>query len=419
MSLSNIILYLLIEMIMMFVMLYSIKNVGEFKYKNKLIIIISLIISSILILINNLYTVVNFKIFITFIVSFILLNICTEGKLKSKFFHLIIYGLISIIFDIVLSLIIININNLMELNLNTLIKVTISIIHSICMLLIYKSNQFKNYLLKIEKNFINYMNFYTMTMMIILILNIIIYIRSRKMDNVSIIIGIILIIYFMYILIQIILREKNNIIDLENKNKSLLESYDSYSEAIEECRVFKHNLNNDMYSLMTVLPNKYRRNVEMLIKKYNKSTDNICNLKNVPSGIQGILYMKINEARKKGINIFLNTCDKITINNSDYFDLCTVIGVTIDNSIEASVDNSAKVIAINIYDKNDNLEFDIINKFNNNIDLDNIGKLNYSTKKRNSGIGLNYISRLNNKKITYKMEIKGDLFIYKIIYLKK
>ena len=58
----------------------------------------------------------------------------------------------------------------------------------------------------------------------------------------------------------------------------------------------------------------------------------------------------------------------------------------------------------------------LINIFNNKIDLNKISKKNYSTKEIKSGIGLYYISKINNNNIDVKYKIINNLFIFKIIY---
>ena len=58
----------------------------------------------------------------------------------------------------------------------------------------------------------------------------------------------------------------------------------------------------------------------------------------------------------------------------------------------------------------------VINKFSNNINLNEIGNKDYSTKNRNSGIGLNYVNKIKNKNITTKIQIVNNLFISIIEY---
>lgn len=58
----------------------------------------------------------------------------------------------------------------------------------------------------------------------------------------------------------------------------------------------------------------------------------------------------------------------------------------------------------------------VINKFSNKINLNEIGNKDYSTKNRNSGLGLNYISKIKNKNIKTNIQIVNNLFIASIEY---
>ena len=132
--------------------------------------------------------------------------------------------------------------------------------------------------------------------------------------------------------------------------------------------------------------------------------------------MQGLIYLKIKEAKNKKINIILNSENHINIKNKDYFYLCETIGILIDNAIEASIKSNSHTVVIDIDENEKRLKIDIINIFNNKIDLNKISKKNYSTKEIKSGIGLYYISKINNNNIDVKYKIINNLFISKIIY---
>ena len=106
------------------------------------------------------------------------------------------------------------------------------------------------------------------------------------------------------------------------------------------------------------------------------------------------------------------------IQENDFVDLCDTIGILIDNAIEASKDLN-KIFLLDVNDINNNIEITITNSFINKIDTTEIGNKNYSTKNKKSGLGLNYIKRINNERIKVKLSIINDLFITKIIYKAK
>ena len=102
-----------------------------------------------------------------------------------------------------------------------------------------------------------------------------------------------------------------------------------------------------------------------------------------------------------------------------YLDTCEVIAICLDNAIEASVDTEEKLICMGLYTDEDCYTIDITNSFNNFVDVDKLGEKDYSTKNRNSGLGLNYIENLNKdikiKRIISDKNFKTIITIKKVI----
>ena len=145
--------------------------------------------------------------------------------------------------------------------------------------------------------------------------------------------------------------------------------------------------------------------------KYNKKSEWINKIDNIPEGLQGIFYLKLNEAKEKGIEIYLNTNKKIDVKKEDLLDVSNVIGILIDNAMEATQLAKSNLIEVYINNNTTNLNVKIYNKFVNRLDTEKLGNKNYSTKTRKSGIGLNYIKNLENKNIFVNYSIINDLFI--------
>ena len=110
-------------------------------------------------------------------------------------------------------------------------------------------------------------------------------------------------------------------------------------------------------------------------------------------------------------NSFLGNLETI-----NFKQLTRIIGVYLDNAIEASYTSDDKKLGIEVYLIRSNIDIIISNTFNNNIDTNKIGKTKFSTKGRNHGHGLLLAkSILNNSKIFEgKSEIKNNIFIQKL-----
>lgn len=195
-----------------------------------------------------------------------------------------------------------------------------------------------------------------------------------------------------------------------------MKSYNLYQETIDQFKELKHNLKNELFSIKTDLPEEKQKKINSLITKYYKNYDWLNDINSVPEGLQGLIFLKISEAKQKDIKVNINSRNEVKIREKDYLDLCEILGIVLDNAIDAQNNVKNGIIVINISEENEYTKITIINKFNNSININKLGEKNYSTKKIKSGIGLNYMSKIKNKSIKTLFEIRDDIFIVKIVY---
>ena len=102
-------------------------------------------------------------------------------------------------------------------------------------------------------------------------------------------------------------------------------------------------------------------------------------------------------------------------------DFGRILGVFLDNAIEASLESEEKQIGLEAY-INTNKEFKIIisNTYKNKIDKNKIGEESFSTKGKNRGHGLLLVNQLvgKNKKFETKTDIQETIYIQTIIIKK-
>ena len=409
MSLIRFLIYYLLSMIITYVVTYCYAKITlqPIRYtKKKVLLILCILIVSVL---NNLYNIISAR-YLCSIFIYILINlILFKNNLKYTVFNTVICSIITIIVELILSgIMLYKIKNINELNNNILLKVTFTLIDCVCLIMIFRNIKIIDILHKIKQNF----NFYTISFLIILFINIILAFKGISLDNYILIIISIMCSIFIVIIFKTIINDKYNIRILEDKNKHLKETYDAYSNTIDEYKEFKHNLKNELYSLKVALPEEYQPIVNKIILKYNKETDWINRIDKMPQGIQGILYLKIQEASYKKVKIFTK------FENNNFLDLSNVIGILIDNAIDASSLTKNKIIVVNIEETKSFINIKMINKFINSVDLNQIGKKNYSTKVYKSGLGLNSLKKLKSNNLKIKFNIVNDLFITNILCKK-
>jgi len=213
--------------------------------------------------------------------------------------------------------------------------------------------------------------------------------------------------YFKEARINLDLRIKNNYL---NENKVLFEQH------LEQYQLLKHNLINDLIFIKSLCPNDIQEVINDKIKKFTVNNDILTNIKHVPEGLQGVIYIKSCVAKHKNIKFYVNNKEVNNLdfkNNKYYIELCEVLSELLDNSIEASKKTKDKIIYIDITKDYKCKRIKIINTFSNEIHLNKIGEKNYTTKQDGSGIGLYYISNLN-KNIKISRKIINNLFVTEI-----
>ena len=409
MSFKMFLIYYITELIMTGCMLYCYyimnNKKSEFNRKNTIIIMALCI----LVVMNNIYNLNQLKVVCSAIIWTLMNKLAFNHNNKRVLFSTIIYLIISIIVEFATcNILSAFVNNIEILNETVMLKMIYSLINCGIIIIIFKlfENKFvrTNFLIKSH-------SFYIISIIIVFILNSILVLRGLEINNINLLIlSTVCIILFLTTLCNL-LNDKYIIKIIKEKNKQLVDSNEAYNKTVEEFKELKHNLKHDLYFLKTSIPNKYHNEINELIMKYNKKSEWINKIDNIPEGLQGIFYLKLNEAKEKGIEIYLNTNKKIDVKKEDLLDISNVIGILIDNAIEATQLAKSNLIEVYINNNTTNLNIKIYNKFVNSLDTEKLGNKNYSTKTRKSGIGLNYIKNLENKNIFVNYSIINDLFI--------
>lgn len=384
------------------------------KRNKKLILTVAL--SSILFTINNLYNFTEYKVMISFVLEFLTFKIYFKEKTKDTILKTTIIVIITAGLELILSLLLMINSSLLLDGISIITKSIFSIVVFKLSDIIIRQDKVCYIIQKIIDFMKNLIFFESTLILIVVIIDIMLFFRSEYFGDIynicTILIGIT---YIIFTLIQII-KGKYTIEKLEAKNKELANSYKASSAAMEQFRELKHNLKNDLYSIKGILPKEKQVLLNNIMTKYNSNYDWLNNVTDIPEGLQGIIYLKKLEAEKQKVKLSVNYNSTKDIKEKDFLDICDALGIYIDNAIEASKENGDKIVVLDIRDYYDSMLLKVINKFSNNVNLNEIGNKDYSTKNRNSGLGLNYISKIKNKNIKTKMQIVNNLFIASIEY---
>lgn len=379
-----------------------------------------LIFTSFIITINNLYNpILPIRALASAAIYFIMYKTIFKESLKTTFCKTCLMTLVSFVLDPVLSIIIsFTCENVQELNVNTIPKLLITCIFSYTYFKIFKSEKNRkrfNSLLELMEANKKILIYFTILVLVAHAYNVMmVYNYVDYKYYTALLILIIFISYFSYIFIH----EIFNNISLTLKNKYLNDNLINYQKTADNYRTLKHNLKNDLFIIARSKDKE--KAIRKTYEKYNQDEEWINNISSIPSGLQGIIFLKMQFAENNKVKFYMDNqidFEKLDEGTALYLDTCEVIAICLDNAIEASVDTEEKLICMGLYNDDDCYTINITNSFNNFVDIDKLGEKNYSTKNRNSGIGLNYIANLN-KDIKIK-RIISDTNFKTIITIKK
>lgn len=248
----------------------------------------------------------------------------------------------------------------------------------------------------------------------------------------SFFIGSFAIIVFITILFSFI---KQNI-----KNERLTKEYDNlidfvkeYEMIIENQRIDRHENKNTLVNIKSKLIDKSKRNdiieyIDSILKeKTTFSKEKYAKLGYLPSnGLKGLFYYKIDRAENIGIKVSISIPKDVSksllydLKGNDYKELCKIIGVYLDNAIEASIISDDKNIGIEIYNRQDYVSVIISNSYCGEIDEVSINKTGYSTKGSGRGYGLSLVNKIIKSNPIFENEtnVTPKLYIQKLTIKK-
>lgn len=283
-----------------------------------------------------------------------------------------------------------SLKKLINYNLSTNKKIIVMSSITLVMLAIFFYNLIKTF--EFNNNIITYL------VIIVMLICILLYLFKQKIEN-----------------------EK-----ISKKYDELLDVMKSYESDIEEQRTLRHETKNEFATIKCKLQDKEDNKTiieyidSVIGEKEKAGSTKYSKFKYLPSnGLKGFFYYKFIEDEKKGINVSINISKQIEnsflkdIETKDFKDLARIIGVYLDNAIEASSTSEDKKLGIEMYLIKEKIEIIITNTFNNEINLDKIGKESFSTKGKHRGHGLLLVNKIlsENNMFEAKNEIRGNIYI--------
>lgn len=248
--------------------------------------------------------------------------------------------------------------------------------------------------------------------------------------------GILFFIYFILLLIIIYILIRNITKELEFKNKQTqFEDLRQYTTNLEnlytEMRVFRHDYINILSSIVGYIENRDMEGLEVyfnskiipLGKGIESNNFKIGLLKNVKVlELKGILSSKLIRAQELGIEVFIDVMEPIQEINMDVIDLCRVVGILIDNAVEAAQICDKPSLKVALVNKNKSVIIAIINSCPENTPpIYKLFQSGFSTKGENRGLGLSNLKEIinNYNNVSLDTSIENGEFIQRLEVVNK
>lgn len=210
-----------------------------------------------------------------------------------------------------------------------------------------------------------------------------------------------LIAYFFVSLFNMI---KTKQLEIANRDINNLQLYNSTLKIMyDNIRAFKHDFNNIMNGIGGYITAKDMEGLTKYYKSLFNDCNNVNNLAainpetiNNPS-IYAILADKYNKAANKNIQLELGVFIDLNSLHIDTYELTRILGILLDNSIEAAQECDRKYISIRfLMDYRMNRQLVIIENTykDKNIDTFKIFEKAYTTKSNNTGLGLWEVNKI-------------------------
>ncbi len=378
------------------------------------------------------------KLIILFLLTIVCLIYITHGQ-KINIFNMIIttfiVWLVIILVDIIYTSIFLNVlsldmvyfrnNGYLNLFANSLVFITVTLIfcNSNIQRIIKKIN-----LIKIKNS--EYYYYIILITISVVMFSIIFYLCqfSYNPKVIQIVVLVMVIIYTIAILVT--LNEFNQKNRIQSEYDILLKNLNEYENLLDLQRVTNHENKNQLLVIKGMI-DKGESNtseyINSIIDTQYKDNDAIIYKTNrIPSGgLRGLIYYKILTMKEKKINSNLDVdrslneldFDNIPIKTNQ--ELCKIVGVFLDNAIQAVSELKKKEIDIYLKYENDELYIKVSNNYSGIIELDKIDNSGYTTKGKGHGYGLSLVKSIIRENDCFKndREIHGKTFS-QIIRLK-
>ena len=413
---------------------FSILNISNSKKNfHEFIIYFIIFVPLLLISYEFFYGITRLILNILFIIISLYFSIFKKD-ISNSVYYTLSYEMIAFISEFLTSvaiLIIFNFNSIEYSNLPFSLSIS-SLINSILIYLISKVNFISKNIRKLN-NIIKKNNKDWIYIILVMILMVLLMTFNRYKMNSSIeyyiyiVIIIFVVVSFVYVIYNKFQRQA-----MEDKYNESMEYVLRYEKIINEQGKKNHEYNNQLMVIKGYInkPERLSEYLDEVIGEHKTGQNyTVKQLGFLPDGgVKGLLYHKLSKMEDNNIKYYLYVDQNLKDKDIESFDLKTyrdltkLLGVFLDNAIDAALKSEEKEIEVELKDKDDCLLLTISNTYDKNTDINKVGKSGFTTKGVGHGFGLSIVKDIakTNSEIETFSSKESDKFIQTaMIYFKK
>lgn len=387
-------------------------------------------------LLNNAYIKI---VFITIIFSFVIKFLYRKSFLKC-FCTAVFAQVIMSIGEVIFVLLTVNLNNMniADFQQQYFSKIYTNLCIAMIDVIIVHFTQTKSFFRQISDilNDINKKKVVILMIALLFSINFLLGLTFYNLDStVFVLITSLLLIIYTYITLQNLTQQEKTA-EIRAEYNSLMDKSVEYEKMLGENMRDIHETKNDLIVLQGLVPKtakEAQKQLKAMIKEYgeieNKERENEDIYRKtigIPSGgLRGLFSNKLLVMEELKINYDLRIGKGInakTLKNLDYQDrrdFGKVIGIYLDNAINATGKTNKKEINIEFFLEEGYFCVLISNTFSGTLDIEKMGTMGYTSKGGNHGYGLSLAKEIlkKNKNIKSEMSVYLDI-LTKIVKIK-
>ena len=431
MNLLNVILSAVLSGIMSYVAIINMSN-EKFKLKNFIIYLI--IFLPLLLLIYVHFTGITKLILNIILVTISLYLSLFKKDISNSVYYSIVYEMLAFISEFIISM---GVLIIFKFNASAYSSLPFSLLISSvlnCLLVYFVSKL--NFVSKnirrlndiIKKNNKDWIYIILVVILMILLMTFNRYKLNSTIEYyIYIVIIIFVVVSFVYVIYNKFQRQA-----MEDKYNESMEYVLRYEKIINEQGKKNHEYNNQLMVIKGYInkPERLSEYLDEVIGEHKTGQNyTVKQLGFLPDGgVKGLLYHKLSKMEDNNIKYYLYVDQNLKDKDIESFDLKTyrdltkLLGVFLDNAIDAALKSEEKEIEVELKDKDDCLLLTISNTYDKNTDINKVGKSGFTTKGVGHGFGLSIVKDIakTNSEIETFSSKESDKFIQTaMIYFKK